>query len=65
MAMDKQDIRTLLDSLDVQVSMGRIDQPTYDALKQKWVQQLQEIEVSEGSNVALRGPVSRRQIRKG
>jgi hypothetical protein len=52
-AMDKQDIRTLLDSLDVQVSMGRIDQPTYDALKQKWVQQLQEIEVSEGSNVAL------------
>lgn len=58
MAMDKQDIRTLLDSLDVQVSMGRIDQPTYDALKQKWVQQLQEIEVGEGSavlgsNVAL------------
>ncbi len=53
MAMDKQDIRTLLDSLDVQVSMGRIDQPTYDALRQKWVQQLQEIEVSEGSNVAL------------
>ena len=53
MAMDKQDIRTLLDSLDVQVSMGRIDQPTYDALKQKWAQQLQEIEVGEGSNVTL------------
>ncbi len=56
--MDKQDIRTLLDSLDVQVSMGRIDQPTYDALKQKWTQQLQEIEASEesavlGNNVAL------------
>lgn len=51
MAMDKQDIRTLLDSLDVQVSMGRIDQPTYDALRQKWVQQLQEIEVGEGSTV--------------
>ncbi len=53
MAMDKQDIRTLLDSLDVQVSMGRIDQPTYDALRQKWVQQLQEMEGGEGSNIAL------------
>jgi hypothetical protein len=50
-AMDKQDIRTLLDSLDVQVSMGRIDQPTYDALREKWVQQLQEIEGSEESTV--------------
>ena len=49
--MDKQDIRTILDSLDVQVSMGRIDQPTYDALKQKWVLQLQEIEAREaGAN---------------
>ncbi|HEV2655589.1 MAG TPA: hypothetical protein VGT82_11550, partial [Ktedonobacteraceae bacterium] len=51
--MDKQDIRTLLDSLDVQVSMGRIDQPTYDALRQKWVQQLQEMEGGAGSNIAL------------
>ncbi len=53
MSMDKQDIRTLLDSLDVQISMGRIDQPTYDALKQKWAQQLHNIEAREGSNVAL------------
>ncbi len=49
--MDKQDIRTILDSLDVQVSMGRIDQSTYEALKQKWAQQLQEIEASEGNMV--------------
>jgi hypothetical protein len=38
--MDKQEILTILNSLDVQISMGRIDQPTYDALKQKWTQQL-------------------------
>src|ERR1019366_2959241 len=42
--VDKQDIQTILDTLDVQVSMGRIDQATYDTLKQKWLQQLQEIE---------------------
>ena len=47
--MDKQDIQTILDSLDVQVSMGRIDQATYDTLRQKWVQQLQEITVREAS----------------
>jgi hypothetical protein len=41
--VDKQDIQTILDSLDLQVSMGRIDQATYDTLKQKWAQQLQEI----------------------
>jgi len=38
--MDKQEIHTILNSLDIQVSMGRIDQPTYDTLKQKWQQQL-------------------------
>ncbi|HTK08668.1 MAG TPA: hypothetical protein VL485_15980 [Ktedonobacteraceae bacterium] len=38
--MDKQEILTMLNSLDVQVSMGRIDQPTYDSLKQKWTQLL-------------------------
>jgi hypothetical protein len=41
--VDKQDIQTILDSLDVQISMGRIDQTTYDALQQKWKQQLQKI----------------------
>jgi hypothetical protein len=40
--VDKQDIQTFLDSLDVQISMGRIDQATYDTLKLKWTQQLQE-----------------------
>ncbi len=42
--MDKQEILTILNSLDVQVSMGRIDQPTYDMLKQKWTLQLQAAE---------------------
>ena len=47
--MDKQDNINDLDLLDVQVSMGRIDQATYDTLRQKWVQQLQEITVREAS----------------
>jgi hypothetical protein len=42
--MDKQEILTILNSLDVQVSMGRIDQPTYETLKQKWTSQLHESE---------------------
>ncbi|MBV9258762.1 MAG: hypothetical protein JO215_12180, partial [Ktedonobacteraceae bacterium] len=57
--MDKKDIQTILDSLDVQVSMGRIDQATYDTLKQKWTLQLQEIETGEAgktlSTVATNG----------
>ncbi|HLI05441.1 MAG TPA: hypothetical protein VKV40_02630 [Ktedonobacteraceae bacterium] len=42
--MEKQDILDILDSLDVQVSMGKIDQPTYDSLRQKWLSRLQEFE---------------------
>jgi len=49
--VDKQDIQTILDSLDVQISMGRIDQATYDTLKQKWTQQLQEIATREAGGV--------------
>jgi hypothetical protein len=49
--VDKQDIQTILDSLDVQISMGRIDQVTYDTLKQKWTQQLQEIVTSEAGRI--------------
>ena len=49
--MDKQDIQTILDSLDVQISMGRIDQTTYDTLKQKWTQQLQEIATKETGRI--------------
>ena len=46
--MDKQEIQAILDSLDVQIAMGRIDQATYTTLKQKWMQQLQELEQSNG-----------------
>lgn len=57
--MDKQDIQTILDSLDVQISLGRIDQATYDALRQKWMLQLQEIATREStgtlSTVATNG----------
>ena len=53
MSMDKQDIRTLLDALNEQLSMGNIDQPTYDALKQKWMQQLRQIEAG-GESTLLR-----------
>ena len=51
--MDKQDIQTILDSLDVQISMGRIDQATYDTLKQKWTQQMQEIVTREAGGILV------------
>ncbi len=59
--MEKQDIFDILDSLDVQISMGKIDQTTYDGLRQKWLQKLQVLET--GGTVAatgqLSGPLSR------
>ncbi len=56
--MDKQDIQTILDSLDVQISMGRIDQATYDTLKQKWTQQLQEIATRETGRILTIAPTN-------
>ena len=53
--MDKQEIHTILNSLDIQVSMGRIDQPTYDTLKQKWQQQL--LQAEKGTPMPLTPPV--------
>lgn len=46
--MEKQDILDILDSLDLQISMGKIDQPTYSNLRQKWVEKLQMLESSVG-----------------
>lgn len=42
--MEKQDILDILDSLDLQISMGKIDQNTYNGLRQKWMQKLQSVE---------------------
>lgn len=59
--MEKQDILDILDSLDVQIAMGKIDQATYDGLRQKWLQKLQVLETG-GTVVAtgqLSGPLSR------
>src|ERR1700737_3949099 len=53
--MDKQEIHTILNSLDIQVSMGRIDQPTYDTLKQKWQQQL--LQAEKGTPMPITPPV--------
>lgn len=39
--MEEQDIQDMLDSLDIQFAKGKIDQPTYSELKQKWQEKLQ------------------------
>jgi hypothetical protein len=39
--MEKQDIHAILDSLDIQIAMGKIDQLTYNTLRQKWLQMLE------------------------
>jgi len=38
--MEEQDIQDMLDSLDMQFARGKIDQPTYSELKQKWQEKL-------------------------
>jgi hypothetical protein len=54
--MEKQDILEILDSLDVQISMGKIDQGTYDGLRQKWIERLQVLE--SGGAVYASGQLS-------
>ncbi len=50
--MEKQDILDILDSLDLQISMGKIDQATYNDLRQKWVQKLQMVEAGVTGSLA-------------
>ncbi|MGH2494426.1 MAG: hypothetical protein ACRDIV_06960 [Ktedonobacteraceae bacterium] len=59
--MEKQDILDILDSLDLQISMGKIDQATYNDLRQKWVQKLQVLEasVAAGATGSLAGSSGR------
>lgn len=59
--MEKQDILDILDSLDVQISMGKIDQATYNDLRQKWLQRLQTLEAGGTVNPTsqLSGPLGR------
>jgi hypothetical protein len=49
--MEKQDILDILDSLDLQISMGKIDQATYSNLRQKWVEKLQMLESGVAAGV--------------
>ena len=42
--MERQGILEILDSLDIQISMGKIDQSTYDGLRQKWLERLQALD---------------------
>ncbi|HLJ35504.1 MAG TPA: hypothetical protein VKU38_17750 [Ktedonobacteraceae bacterium] len=44
--MEKQDILDMLDSLDMQIARGKIDQNTYNDLRKKWLDKLQAFEVS-------------------
>ena len=44
--MEKQDILDMLDSLDMQIARGNIDQNTYNDLRKKWLDKLQAFEVS-------------------
>lgn len=55
--MEKQDILDVLDSLDLQISMGKIDQATYSNLRQKWVEKLQMLEstIAAGVTGSLNG----------
>lgn len=39
--MEEQDIQDMLDSLDMQLAKGKIDQHTYNELRQKWQEKLQ------------------------
>lgn len=50
--MEEQDIQDMLDSLDIQLAKGQIDQPTYSTLTKKWQDKLQ---ASKGSAVAVSG----------
>ncbi len=42
--MEKQDILDMLDSLDMQIARGKIDQNTYNDLRKKWLDKLQAFE---------------------
>lgn len=42
--MEKQDILDMLDSLDMQIARGNIDQNTYNDLRKKWLDKLQAFE---------------------
>src|SRR5260370_42113468 len=55
--MEKQDIMNILDALDLQISMGKIDLSNYNQLKKKWQDQLQKQETG-GAKGPVTGPVS-------
>jgi hypothetical protein len=42
--MEKQDILDMLDSFDMQIARGNIDQSTYNELRKKWLDKLQAFE---------------------
>ncbi len=42
--MERQDILDMLDSLDMQIARGKIDQNTYNELRKKWLEKLQAFE---------------------
>lgn len=54
--MEKQDILNILESLDLQISMGKIDLTTYNQLKKKWQDQLQRQE-NGSTSAPVTGPV--------
>lgn len=66
--MEKQDLLDILDSLDLQLSMGKIDQPTYQTLQQKWMRKLQALEVGAAVSVTdqlsqpISGPLPGRRV---
>jgi hypothetical protein len=51
--MEKQDILDMLDSLDMQIARGNIDQSTYNDLRKKWLDKLQAFE--GGSTAVMTG----------
>ncbi len=51
--MEKQDILDMLDSLDMQIARGNIDQSTYNDLRKKWLDKLQAVE--GGSTAVMTG----------
>lgn len=55
--MEKQDIHAILDSLDIQIAMGKIDQITYNTLKQKWLQMLENQSLAEASGNLAQSPI--------
>ncbi|HTD18957.1 MAG TPA: hypothetical protein VK667_05430, partial [Ktedonobacteraceae bacterium] len=56
--METQDIHAILDSLDIQIAMGKIDQLTYNTLRQKWLQMLENQPLAGASDNLAHSPIT-------